>query len=255
VLEDRSKQVAMDSSSNQTPSNSARSGIRKGSTVGSYRICREIGSGGMGTVYEAVHVLLPRRVAIKVLHLDLRDVAGMDSRMVQEAMIVDELRHPGIVRLFDCGVLADGCPWLAMELVEGESLASRLVRDSVLSPFAVCRLVESIAGVLATVHAHGIVHRDLKPDNILFADASSGCAVRVIDWGVAKLGSTGRITLPAENLVVTAGTVEIDVANDTHKLEAGDSILFEADTPHAYRNPGKVDAVMYLVMTYAEEIG
>jgi transcriptional regulator with XRE-family HTH domain len=59
----------------------------------------------------------------------------------------------------------------------------------------------------------------------------------------------------SENLVVTAGTLEIDVAGDTHRLEAGDSILFEADTPHAYRNPGKVETVMYLVMTYAEEIG
>ncbi|HEU4733688.1 MAG TPA: helix-turn-helix domain-containing protein [Kofleriaceae bacterium] len=59
----------------------------------------------------------------------------------------------------------------------------------------------------------------------------------------------------SENLVVTAGTVEIDVAGDTHRLETGDSILFEADTPHAYRNPGRVEAVMYLVMTYAEEIG
>jgi transcriptional regulator with XRE-family HTH domain len=59
----------------------------------------------------------------------------------------------------------------------------------------------------------------------------------------------------SENLVCTAGTVEIDVSGDTHKLEAGDSILFEADTPHAYRNVGRVEAVMYLVMTYAEEIG
>ena len=59
----------------------------------------------------------------------------------------------------------------------------------------------------------------------------------------------------SENLVVTAGTVEIDVGGDTHRLEAGDSILFEADTPHAYRNAGKAEAVMYLVMTYAEEIG
>ncbi len=59
----------------------------------------------------------------------------------------------------------------------------------------------------------------------------------------------------SENLVVTAGTIEIDVAGDTHRLEAGDSILFEADTPHAYRNPGKSESVMYLVMTYAEEIG
>lgn len=59
----------------------------------------------------------------------------------------------------------------------------------------------------------------------------------------------------SENLVVTAGTLEIDVAGDTHRLEAGDSILFEADTPHTYRNPGRVETVMYLVMTYAEEIG
>ena len=59
----------------------------------------------------------------------------------------------------------------------------------------------------------------------------------------------------SENLVVTAGSVEIDVAGDTHRLEAGDSILFEADSPHAYRNVGKTEAVMYLVMTYAEEIG
>ena len=59
----------------------------------------------------------------------------------------------------------------------------------------------------------------------------------------------------SENLVVTAGTLEIDVGGDTHRLETGDSILFEADTPHAYRNPGKGEAVMYLVMTYAEEIG
>jgi transcriptional regulator with XRE-family HTH domain len=59
----------------------------------------------------------------------------------------------------------------------------------------------------------------------------------------------------SENLVLTAGSLEIDVAGDTHRLEAGDSILFEADTPHAYRNPGRVEAVMYLVMTYAEEIG
>ena len=59
----------------------------------------------------------------------------------------------------------------------------------------------------------------------------------------------------SENLVVTSGSVEIDVAGETHRLSAGDSILFEADSPHAYRNPGKADAVMYLVMTYAEEVG
>src|SRR3954469_364530 len=74
-----------------------------GSLVGSYRIVERIGAGGMGEVFEAAHVLLPRRAAIKVLHRELSNTAGMDSRMVQEASILDGLHHPGIVRVFECG--------------------------------------------------------------------------------------------------------------------------------------------------------
>jgi eukaryotic-like serine/threonine-protein kinase len=167
--------------------------IGPGSTVGSYRLLKQIGSGGMGVVFEAVHTMLDRHVAIKVLHPTLLACPGMSSRMAQEAAILDDVKHPGIVRIFDCGLLEDHCPWIAMELVTGESLNARLVREQVLSPEDVCKLVMSLADVLATVHARGVVHRDLKPDNILFSEGE--CPLRIIDWGVARLGSGARLTL------------------------------------------------------------
>jgi serine/threonine protein kinase len=173
-----------------------------GSLVGSYRIVKQIGVGGMGEVFEATHALLPRRVALKVLHGELSQGSGMDTRMIQEASILDGLRHPGIVRVFECGFLGDRRPWIAMELVTGESLATRLARDVQLAPREVCDLVASLADILATVHRCGIVHRDLKPDNVLLAATSSGFSLRIIDWGVARLGPTARLTQPG----VTCGT-------------------------------------------------
>lgn len=169
--------------------------VGAGSSVGSYRIVKQIGSGGMGKVFEATHAMLRRHVAIKVLLPELLEVPAMSSRMAQEASILDDLRHPGIVRVLDCGLLDDGRPWIAMELVTGESLAARLDRQTRLSAREVVALVMHLADVLTTVHARGVIHRDLKPDNILFADADSAYPLRVIDWGVARQGAAGRITL------------------------------------------------------------
>ena len=165
------------------------------SIVGSYRIVKEIGRGGMGTVYEAAHTILPRRAAIKVMHKDLRRQPGMASRMVQEASILEEVRHPGIVRVYECNVLPDHRPWIAMELVEGETLASRLHYASRLSAVEVATLLSEVADVLAAVHARGVVHRDLKPDNLLLTPTDRDFPLRVIDWGVARLGAAGRLTL------------------------------------------------------------
>jgi eukaryotic-like serine/threonine-protein kinase len=177
-------------------------GIAIDSIIGSYRIVKQIGVGGMATVFEGVHLMLSRRVAIKVMHPQLRSDSGMDTRMIQEAAILDKLYHPGVARVFDCGLLADARPWIAMELVAGESLAAKLARDAKLSTTEVCNLIAALADVLATTHPRGIVHRDLKPENILFAEASSGFPLRVIDWGVAHLGFEPRLTVDG----VTCGT-------------------------------------------------
>jgi eukaryotic-like serine/threonine-protein kinase len=173
-------------------------GVR--SIVGSYRIVRAIGAGGMGMVFEAMHTVMPRRAAIKVLRPELCGLPGMDAQLVHEASILDELHHPGIVQVFDCGLLADGCPWIAMELVAGESLGARIARGP-LAPAEACRVVAAVADVLVTVHRHGIVHRDLKPENVLFAEPERGCEVRVIDWGVARLASS-----PDTRLALDEGT-------------------------------------------------
>ena len=165
------------------------------SIVGSYRLVKEIGRGGMGTVYEAVHTVLPRRAAIKVMHSELRRQPGMATRMVQEASILEDVRHPGIVRVFECNILPDRRPWIAMELVQGETLASKLHYASKLPPVEVATLLSEVADVLAAVHARGVVHRDLKPDNLLLTPSDQNFPLRVIDWGVARLGPMGRLTL------------------------------------------------------------
>jgi serine/threonine-protein kinase len=163
--------------------------------VGSYRLVREIGRGGMGTVYEARHVVLPRRAAIKVMHGELRKQPGMATRVVQEASILEDIRHPGVVRVYECSLLADHRPYIAMELVEGETLANRLLHQGVLSPLEVTTLLAEICDVLASVHARGVIHRDLKPDNILLTPCDRDFPLRVIDWGVARMGPLGRLTL------------------------------------------------------------
>jgi serine/threonine-protein kinase len=129
------------------------------------------------------------------MHRDLRRQPGMASRMVQEASILEEVRHPGIVRVYECNTLPDHRPWIAMELVEGETLASRLHYASRLSPVEVATLLSEVADVLAAVHARGVVHRDLKPDNLLLTPTDRDFPLRVIDWGVARLGPIGRLTL------------------------------------------------------------
>ncbi len=165
------------------------------SVVGSYRLVKEIGRGGMGTVYEAVHTVLPRRAAIKVMHAELRRQPGMATRMVQEAAILEEVRHPGVVRVYECNLLPDRRPWIAMELVDGETLGARLHYLSTLPAAEVATLLAEVGDVLASVHARGVVHRDLKPDNLLLTPADRDFPLRVIDWGVARLGPCGRLTL------------------------------------------------------------
>lgn len=149
----------------------------------------------MATVYEAEHTVLPRRAALKVMHGDLRRQPGMATRVVQEAAILDCVRHPGIVRVYDCNLLPDRRPWIAMELVAGETLANRLHEAVVLPPVEVATLLGDVAEVLAAVHKTGVVHRDLKPDNLLCTPTDDDYPIRVLDWGVARLGSIGRLTI------------------------------------------------------------
>jgi len=167
-----------------------------GTRVGSYRLERAIAEGGMASVYEAVHEILPRRAAIKVLHRFLLDRWAARERLLQEARILEALHHPGVVRIFDAGMLDDGRPWIAMELLEGLTLGQRINLHGKLDPLEVIELLGRTAAALAAAHRAGVIHRDLKPENIILVRGANGPTVRVIDWGIARVQdeSTGRLT-------------------------------------------------------------
>ena len=147
---------------------------------GKYEIVRRIGEGGMGSVYEVRHLLLGKKLAIKVL---LPEVAGdpdVVRRFHNEARIAASLGHDNVIEITDMGVLPDGAPFLVMELLQGESLAHRLEEVGRLSAGDTVRILAPVLDALAVVHEAGVVHRDLKPDNGAAAPrapgASSSCS-------------------------------------------------------------------------------
>jgi serine/threonine protein kinase len=163
-----------------------------GSRVSAYQIERMIGSGGMGSVFCARHVLDGHIAALKVLREDqLRQNRAID-RMMREAAVLASVQHPGVPRFFECGTLDDGRPWIAMELIEGEPLSKRF--GTKLPHGVVMELIGQLADVLAAAHARGITHRDLKPENVLLTPNDDAYPLRVIDWGIAIHQSTPRFT-------------------------------------------------------------
>jgi serine/threonine-protein kinase len=159
-----------------------------GTMVGNYRIERAIAEGGMATVYEGAHCILPRRAAIKVLHRHLLGKYGARERLFQEARILEGFEHPGLVRLHDAGILDDDRPWIAMELLEGATLAQLITVHHQLDTIEVCDLLAKVAVALDAAHQSGIVHRDLKPENIIIVRRDGELRPKIVDWGIARIG-------------------------------------------------------------------
>jgi Tol biopolymer transport system component/tRNA A-37 threonylcarbamoyl transferase component Bud32 len=155
-----------------------------------YRVERELGHGGMATVYLAEDLKYHRLVAVKVLRPELAATLGAD-RFLREIQVAAQLQHPHILPLLDSGE-ANGFFYYVMPLVEGESLRARLAHHGELPVHDAVRILKEVVDALAHAHAHGVVHRDIKPDNILL----SGRHALVSDFGVAKAVSeaTGRQT-------------------------------------------------------------
>ena len=130
-----------------------------------YQLLAEIGSGGMGAVWRARDIVDGNIVALKVLHEDISDYECARERFLREAKALHSLRSPHIVQVFDSGVDA-GVPFIAMELLGGETLAHRLKRTARLTIQEVREVVGQVAEGIGAAHEIGIVHRDLKPENI-----------------------------------------------------------------------------------------
>jgi serine/threonine-protein kinase len=167
--------------------------LRAGSLISAYRIEKLVGMGGMGWVYRARHEINGRFVALKILREDQLATERSIDRMMREATILASVTHQGIPKFYECGMLDDGRPWIAMELIEGIALTQRM-QFGALDADVVIDIVMSVANVLAAAHHLDITHRDLKPDNIVLVPDDSKFPVRVIDWGIAYHRAGARFT-------------------------------------------------------------
>ncbi|MBL0171763.1 MAG: protein kinase [Gemmatimonadaceae bacterium] len=188
-----------------------------------YRVIREIGAGGMATVYLAEDLRHGREVAIKVLRAEVAGALGAD-RFLREIAVTARLDHPGILPLLDSGN-ADGILYYVMPFVRGESLRERLSRERQLPVDDALDITRAVGDALTYAHALGVVHRDIKPDNILL----SGNQARVADFGIARALSEVRgSTLTGTGIVVgspaymspeqAAGERELDGRSDVYAL-------------------------------------
>jgi serine/threonine protein kinase len=161
--------------------------LTEGAPVGEYEVQNQIGEGAMGTVYSAIHPLIGKKVAIKVLKPELCANQASIDRFVHEAQAVNKIGHPNIVDVFSLGELPDGRAYMVMEWLRGEDLKTRLARGPV-TPADSCDILDGIARALDAAHAKQIVHRDLKPDNVFLHKVDDGpLMVKLLDFGIAKL--------------------------------------------------------------------
>ncbi|WP_224363579.1 serine/threonine-protein kinase [Hyalangium versicolor] len=172
-----------------------------GQTLGYYRVVRRLGSGGMGTVYQAEQTRIGARVALKVLHPHLSQDSALRARFYAEAKTVNVVGHPNIVRIFDINEAPGGLHYFVMEYLEGEPL-SQLPRP--LEPALLTHLLARACEALEAAHNAGVVHRDLKPDNLFVVrrDGAERPSLKVLDFGVAKARDSMNAKLTAVGTVL-----------------------------------------------------
>ncbi|HTM22194.1 MAG TPA: serine/threonine-protein kinase, partial [Kofleriaceae bacterium] len=175
--------------------------------AGTYRVTHLLGRGGMGSVWVAEHTRLPgKKVAIKVLHRDVAADEESLARFRREAEIATRLGHPNIVEVHDFNLLEDGTPYLVLELLQGQDLATRL-RDGALPLDETCSIVRQIGSALSTAHRENIVHRDLKPHNVFLCPTESGgiegTEAKVLDFGISKIRGSQTVKTNAATMLGT----------------------------------------------------
>ena len=220
-----------------------------------YRIERELGAGGMATVYLAYDLKHDRRVAVKVLRPELAAVIGAE-RFLAEIKTTAALQHPHILPLFDSGQ-ADGFLFYVMPLIEGESLRDRLRREHQLPVDDSLRLAKEIGSALDYAHRHGVIHRDIKPENILLHDGAAlvadfGIALAVSQAGGNRMTETGLSLGTPGYMSPEQATGErgLDARSDVYSLGCLLYEMLAGEPPHT--GPS-VQAVIAAVVTKEPE--
>jgi eukaryotic-like serine/threonine-protein kinase len=211
--------------------------------AGRYRMERELGAGGMATVYLADDLKHERKVALKVLRPELAAVLGAE-RFVVEIRTTAALQHPHILPLFDSGT-ADGFLYYVMPYVEGETLRTRLDRETQLGIDDAVRIAREVADALDYAHRHGVIHRDIKPENVLLHDgrpivADFGIALAVSAAAGGRMTETGLSLGTPFYMSPEQATAEKDLTNRSDIYSLGSVLYAGTDATHAGGGPGGV---------------
>ncbi len=224
---------------------------------GKFRVVRTIGAGGMGVVVEVDHLALGGKLAIKLLRGEAAQHEDAARRFSQEAQIASRLNSEHVVRVFDLGRTAAGEPYIVMELLTGEDLASLLARESPLDIDRAVDLVLQASLGVAAAHAEGLVHRDLKPANLFLASQSDRTKiVKVLDFGLSKntVGSAPALTASSSSFGTpqymspeqVMSTKNVDHRSDQHALAM---VLYELLTGRPPYQGETSAAVTVLIVT------
>jgi serine/threonine-protein kinase len=199
-----------------------------------YRIDAELGRGGMGVVFRAAHVRLPKQFAIKILRPDALKDPRAYARFRREAEIASSIGHPNIVEVHDFNQTDDGQPYIVMELLDGMDLAHLLRTRGALPLESTLGIARAIASALMATHSRGVVHRDLKPSNIFIARRGGQEQIKILDFGVSKIANALDDTDPIAPVMGTPAymapeqarghTADVDARADQFALGA---ILYE----------------------------
>lgn len=224
---------------------------------GKYRLLRQLGSGGMGSVWAVRNELTDRDFAIKFLLPNLAENKEALQRFFHEAKACGQIKHPAVVNVYDMGQAEDGAPYLVMELLEGEGFDQRLARSKVFRAAEAAAWISFVARGLEEAHMRGLVHRDLKPGNIFFALDERGEVVpKLLDFGVSKaVGTTDDFIKTTTGAVLGSpaymspeqakGELEIDARSDIWSLGV---ILYEALTGRVPFDAPNYNALMVTIM-------
>jgi len=168
-----------------------------------YRLVRILGEGGMGAVWVAQNLTLGVQVALKLIRSEIEGrVDGLSERLLTEARAAASIGHPGIIQVFDFGLTEHGEPFIAMELLHGESLAQVLKKRGRIAAGRAVRTLLPVIEALVVANQRGIVHRDIKPDNIFLAQQANRVQPKVLDFGIAKLSEGFSANLTCEGTVL-----------------------------------------------------